>query len=257
MKKIPTHQPIWLFISLMIMMSACQSKKEKRQEAIKDGYHEVLVQEILQVPEYTYLLVRENTSEYWLAAPRMDVGVGETYYYKEGMMMKAFTSKALSRTFDSILFVDKIQATPYGEEEQAISSGKPKRVKSGAADIDPDETKPYNIPQKPRIEKADVSIAKPEGGVSISELYAKKTAFENKTVLVKGKVTTFNTGIMKRNWVHIQDGTSFEKNIDLTVTTQATVRVGEVVTFEGKISLKKDYGYGYSYEVIMENAVLK
>ena len=57
---------------------------------------------------------------------------------------------------------------------------------------------------------------------------------------------------MGKNWVHIQDGTDYKDGFDLTVTTNNTVAVGEIVTFEGKIALDKDFGYGYSYSVIME-----
>jgi hypothetical protein len=59
---------------------------------------------------------------------------------------------------------------------------------------------------------------------------------------------------MKKNWAHIQDGTDFEGNYDLTITTADEIQVGDVVLFEGKISLKKDFGSGYFYEVIMEDA---
>ena len=59
---------------------------------------------------------------------------------------------------------------------------------------------------------------------------------------------------MGKNWIHIQDGTEFEDGFDLTVTTSGTATMGEIVTFEGKISLDKDFGYGYSYAVLMEDA---
>jgi hypothetical protein len=62
---------------------------------------------------------------------------------------------------------------------------------------------------------------------------------------------------MDRNWVHLQDGTSDSGSFDLTVTTEEEVNVGDVLTFEGKIKLDKDFGAGYSYEVIMEQAKLK
>ena len=71
---------------------------------------------------------------------------------------------------------------------------------------------------------------------------------------IKGQVTKFSPNIMGKNWVHIQDGTNDSGNYDLTVTTNDVVKVGDVVTFEGTIVLKKDFGAGYFYEVIMEDA---
>ena len=41
------------------------------------------------------------------------------------------------------------------------------------------------------------------------------------------------------------------------ITSDKEVKVGETITLEGKISLNKDFGYGYSFEVMMEDATLK
>ena len=57
---------------------------------------------------------------------------------------------------------------------------------------------------------------------------------------------------MGKNWVHIQDGTEFGGGFDITITTDKPASVGETVTFEGKIALDKDFGYGYFYSVLME-----
>jgi hypothetical protein len=67
----------------------------------------------------------------------------------------------------------------------------------------------------------------------------------------------FSGGIMNRNWVHIQDGTKDNGKFDLTVTTQDSVKVGDVVIFEGKIALNKDIGAGYFYEILMEDAKMR
>ena len=79
---------------------------------------------------------------------------------------------------------------------------------------------------------------------------------KNKDVLVHGKVTKFNPGIMKRNWVHISDGTGSadKKDFDLTATTQDDVKVGDTVTFKGKLHNDVDFGAGYFFPVVMEEA---
>jgi len=63
-----------------------------------------------------------------------------------------------------------------------------------------------------------------------------------------------NPNIMGRNWVHLRDG---ENNYDLTVTTNELVNVGSYETFIGDITLNKDFGSGYKFSIIMENAILK
>jgi hypothetical protein len=73
---------------------------------------------------------------------------------------------------------------------------------------------------------------------------------------MKGQVVKVNDEIMDKNWVHIQDGTADGDHFDLTITTLEKVAVGEVATFEGTIALDKDFGYGYAYELIMEDAKL-
>jgi len=100
--------------------------------------------------------------------------------------------------------------------------------------------------------KSDVKIEPCADCISISKVLADKKAYEGKVIKVKGQVTKYNGGIMGKNWVHIQDGTEYQDGFDLTITTDITVAVGETVTFEGKIALDKDFGYGYSYNVLME-----
>jgi hypothetical protein len=79
-----------------------------------------------------------------------------------------------------------------------------------------------------------------------------KQAVSGKVIKVKGSVTKFNPQIMGKNWVHIQDGSEFQGTFDLTITTDLEVTLGQIMTFQGKIALDKDFGYGYSYKVLME-----
>jgi hypothetical protein len=101
-------------------------------------------------------------------------------------------------------------------------------------------------------EKADVKVEPCADCITIAKLLSEKQTYAGKVIKVKGQVTKFNAGIMGKNWAHIQDGTEYQDGFDLTVTTDITVSVGETVTFEGKIALDKDFGYGYVYNVLME-----
>ncbi len=104
------------------------------------------------------------------------------------------------------------------------------------------------------VTRADVKVEPCADCITIAKLMEDKKDYEGKTVKVKGEVTKYNSGIMGKNWVHIQDGTEYKGSFDLTVTTDISAVMGETVTFEGKIVLNKDFGYGYSYEILMEDA---
>jgi len=103
------------------------------------------------------------------------------------------------------------------------------------------------------LPKADIRIIPCENCTTIERLMADKKSFSGKTIKVKGVVTKVNEEIMGKNWVHIQDGTEANGEYDLTITTLQSATVGDTVTFEGKIALDKDFGYGYFYSVIMED----
>jgi hypothetical protein len=67
----------------------------------------------------------------------------------------------------------------------------------------------------------------------------------------------YNEQIMGRNWLHIRDGSGTAgKDNDLTVTTADKAAVGDVVVVKGKVQVDKDFGAGYSYPVIVEDAKL-
>jgi hypothetical protein len=63
---------------------------------------------------------------------------------------------------------------------------------------------------------------------------------------------------MGRNWLHLRDGTgsSANKDHDLTVTTSETAAVGDVVLVRGTVRKDLDFGAGYAYAVLVEEAKL-
>jgi hypothetical protein len=148
------------------------------------------------------------------------------------MEMKNFHSEALNRDFESILFVDRVSKTP------------------GNMDIVPGHPKPTSV-------KEDVSVKPLSGGKTIKQIYEGKSDLAGKTVKVRGKVTKFNPNIMGRNWIHIQDGTGSSNDYDLMITSKDIVRVGDVVIAEGTVAINKDFGAGYSYPVMIEDATVK
>ena len=100
----------------------------------------------------------------------------------------------------------------------------------------------------------DINVGPPNGGITIAELLNNKTKYSGQVVKVQGLVVKLNNGIMNRNWIHIKDASINSENKDLTVTTTESAALGDIVTFEGKIAVDKDFGSGYTYEIIMEEA---
>jgi starvation-inducible outer membrane lipoprotein len=105
-------------------------------------------------------------------------------------------------------------------------------------------------------ENDNVKTQPPSGGITINELYTNRKKYEGQIVRVNGKCVKLNNNIMNLNWIHIQDGSSSDEKQDLTITTTDEVSMGAIVAFEGKIALDKDFGAGYKYEIIMEEAHL-
>ncbi len=88
----------------------------------------------------------------------------------------------------------------------------------------------------------------------MAEIFAGKEELAGKQVPLRGKVVKFLRQIMGKNWLHLQDGSGSEGTNDLTVTTTVMVEVGDLVLVNGKVSVNRDFGYGYSYEVLLEDA---
>ncbi len=109
-------------------------------------------------------------------------------------------------------------------------------------------------PGPAKTEKINIKIDPCDGCIKIGDLMASKKSYAGKVIKTRGQVVRYNPGIMGKNWVHIQDGSEFNGEFDLTVTTSQNVSVGDVVTFEGTIALDKDFGHGYFYNILLEEA---
>jgi hypothetical protein len=198
------------------------------------------VVETMEAASYTYVKVDTGKEQVWAAASHFDVKVGDRVVVPLEMAMENFHSQTLKRDFPLIYFVSAI--TREGEQGQpAMPPGHPPL--GGAA---PSQG-------APPVVKA---IAPPAGGLSVAKVWADREALAGKSVLVRGQVTKFNSGILGRNWVHIQDGSgaASDGSNDLTITTLATVAVGDVITVKGTVAVKQDFGAGYTYAVVVQDA---
>ena len=185
---------------------------------------------------YTYVNLQKNGKTTWVAVPQMKVNVGKEMSFAPGMVMTDFTSKSLNRTFDAIVFSSGIA----GQESQ-IPVQKPTEAKQA-------ETK------KIKVEKASGPNA-----YTVAELHEKSASLDKKNITVKGQVVKVSQSIMGKNWVHIQDGSgdASKGTNNIIATTQDLPSVGDIVTASGNLYKDKDFGSGYKYAVIVEEASIK
>ena len=194
------------------------------------------VVETMSAAGYTYVLLENKGKKTWVAVAEMKVAVGDEMAFLPGAPMSQFTSKSLNRTFDLIYFSSGVVNT--------VSAGK---TVSGVS--------PGSKASVPEADKG-VKVEKAAGAnaYTVAEIYQKAGALNKKTVIVKGKVVKVSAGIMKMNWIHIQDGTGDPKNgsNNLVVTSDDLPAKGDIVTVKGILTKDKDFGSGYKYSVIME-----
>jgi hypothetical protein len=190
------------------------------------------VLETMNGGRYTYAQVStQDGKALWTAGPETRVEKGQWVSFPRGAAMENFESPSLKRTFDEIYFVSGYQVVEGPTVEKPAAAPAPEAVSTPA-------------------------VAPPEGVVNLKELLGKKKQFSGKNVLVHGRVTKFNANILKTNWIHLSPAAGGDKSLDLTATGKAQVSVGDVVTLKGKVALNKDFGAGYTYDLILEDAVL-
>ena len=87
-------------------------------------------------------------------------------------------------------------------------------------------------------------------------MWAQRATLEGQTVTIRGVVVKYNAGVMGKNWLHLQDGSgdAGQSTNDITVTTMDDAANGETVTIWGTVRTNKDFGAGYTYPVIVEDA---
>ena len=114
---------------------------------------------------------------------------------------------------------------------------------------------PHPMPTVPTGEVDLSGIAKADGGKTIAEIYAEKDQLAGQSVVFRGKVVKTNANIMGKNWLHVQDGTGAAGTNDLTVTTLGELpEIGETVLVTGRVEVNKDFGMGYQYDILIEDA---
>ena len=223
-----------LIIALFILSATGFSQHPGGQAGNHPDVHRIIVKEVLQTTSYTYVHADQDGKLLWIAFPKAEVKEGEVYYIMNGLEMKDFKSKELERTFESVFFMNGLVDPAVVEGGKTVTPGESQQQEAG-------------------VGEQDFKIDPVAGGITIKELFLNRDQYANKVVKLRGKVVKYNSRIMGKNWIHLQDGSGKPGEYDLAVTTDGEAKEGEVITIEGIITLDKDFGAGYFFGVIMEN----
>jgi len=235
-----------------IDMHGGKDVKIPSQTAIKKAdifYGKVL--EIKPAMGYKYLKVEEEGKEVWIAIANAPVSIGDKVGYDKTTMMKNFYSKTLKQDFEEIYFASDVylpqkSSAPKSMKEMLGLSTATKDPHAGIA------TEPKNVTPTKAFSKKDT--------YTVEEIHMWRKELKNQTITLEGTVSKVSHAIMKRDWVHVGDGSGNEKSLtdDLVFTAPTTtVKRGDKVKATGKVIVDKDFGYGYFYKVIIEDAMFE
>lgn len=220
-----------LLAIMLIAVSTFASAVENTAASVQG---EVL--EVRDVESYTYLRLKTQEGETWAAVAKAKVSKGSQITLENVMVMENFESKMLKKTFKTILFgsLAGVQRSTPGlgmATAHAINS----------------------------INVADIHVPRAvgENARTVAEIVSKAVELKDKPVLVRGKIVKYNADIMGKNWLHLRDGSAANENGDILVTTVNAAKLGDVVTVKGVVRNDKDFGAGYFYKVLIEDATLQ
>ena len=208
-------------------------------QSFANELHTVSVNEVLPATRYVYLNVTEGESKFWVATRKQEVKKGETYFYRGGLLKTNFESKEYNKVFDTIYLISNLVSKDHSQHTDNLNTSVQKS--------DP-------IAQKEDIPTHTDKIVEHKGSITIAELIKDPKKYEGHTIQLSGTCVKVNPGIMDRNWIHLQDGS--KDDYDLVITSNTFVPEGSAITIRATVVLNKDFGAGYTYDLILENGTL-
>lgn len=202
------------------------------------------VSETMNGGSYTYVQLDLDGETVWYAVPATEFEIGAKVIVPGGMAMNDFHSETLDRTFDVVYFAEAIVPAGSAETTGSLPPGHP-------------SIQPVACPAPAGATFDFSGIERPEGGKTINEIFADTAALAGKQIVVRGIAVKVTNNIMGKNWIHLQDGTGEAGSNDLTVTTTKQIEVGQTVTASGILATDLDFGYGYKYAVLLQDAAVE
>ncbi|CAE10070.1 hypothetical protein [Wolinella succinogenes] len=193
--------------------------------------HQGIITQVLHGGGYAYLEIDKKGTKHWVAITDMPINPGLEVRFIEELVAENFTSQALQRKFDRLIFTSSLEyRTPIPESDHLAF------IK----------------------ERVDRSPYQTKETLSVYEVVKNRQNYKDKSVQVRGKIVKISSNILGRDWVHIQDGTGEKEVARIVFTGEASgLKVGEIVTAKGKASLDKDFGSGYIYPIILEESTFQ
>lgn len=220
----------------IINAASAEQENTNEEEQIASDRIYGKVTDTIDVTGYTYAEVDTGKEKIWAAGPITPLKIGDMIGFSTKMPMENYHSTSLERDFPIIYFAGRFITDEKVPTREAAATAEPHA----------------QIKQE-QVTNPVKGINKVEGGNTIAEVYVNKLNLSGEIIRVRGQVTKFTAEVMGKNWIHIMDSSTLD---DLTVTTDSTVAINDIVIIEGKLELDKDYGYGYVYPIILEDAKL-
>ncbi len=233
----------------LFVVGGCRDVESNRQDsepghgasAPTPGADTATVLETLEADPYTYVQIEVDGEPTWFAGPKVAIAVGDTIEVpSQEMLMRDFPSKTLGRTFEEIYFVGELVPVGKSGGAAAAAGAKPAEVTDATSATE--------------SSAAPAAMELPDGGVTVAGLFELGKAASGQQVVFRGRVVKSNANILGKNWLHVQDGTGAAGTNDITVTTADTADVGDTVLVRGTLVADKDFGAGYAYDLMVEEA---
>ena len=222
-----------------------------------------VVIEAMNSAGYTYLLIDSGVEKNWVAIPESTVAKGEKVTYKPGMLMKNFSSNTLNRTFDSIIFSPGLtgeKSAPFHGKTSDDSFAAAVKSESSKAAVPAPAMEPSggSLGAVTPLQEITVTKSSAANGYSVEEIFSQTKKLNGQKVSLRGVVTKVSANIMGRNWIHLQDGTGnpMQNTHDIVATSSELPELNSEITVEGIIAAEKDFGAGYKYAAIIEQATI-
>ena len=213
------------------------------------------VLEIKPVTGYKYLKIDENGTTIWVAIADAPVNIGDKVGYDKKTVMKHFKSKTLNQEFKEIFFVSNV----YLPQKATGPKSMKEMLGLGSKAKDPHAGMGMGMSAQPVDEKPAKPFVKKDS-YTVKEVHMWRKNLKGQTITLEGTVFKVSKSIMKRDWVHLGDGTGNEKKLtdDLVFTAPtSTIKAGDKVLAKGTVAVDKDFGYGYFYPVIIEKSTFE
>ncbi len=209
-------------------------------DIVDNEIHSITVLEIIPASKYVYLKVKEDNDPFWIATKKREIDSDSTYFYREALLKTDFKSKIHNRVFDTIYLVNKLVTQMHGAKYTSENSDSNQRKERKKEPVEVTTHEDKNINYKIYSE--------------ISALLDDPDKFDGQAVQIKGRCVKVNNNIMKKNWIHLKDGS--QDDFDLIITTNMSSQEGDIITIRAFVALNKDYGAGYSYDLVLENGAI-